>query len=95
MAGPELAPVQANAKCGASSMSEVDQWASFFRQWSKDSRVTKGDLEGEEVLYLHGANGTLELSSFLTTLKPIIENGSLKPWPIVYCGIVHREHLKR
>jgi hypothetical protein len=74
-------------------MDDIQKWDELLRNWDPSSRIILTDIDGEACLLLSDTKSSIELSLFLVAKRKLIENEMLKPWPIIYKGIVHREHL--
>jgi hypothetical protein len=76
-------------------MSEnLSMWELVLKKWDKTSTVELTNLFDENVLCLDAMKSNVDLDNFLAQCDVDVLNGRLQAWPIVYFGIVHRQHLR-
>jgi hypothetical protein len=75
-------------------MSEVACWEKVLRKWDSTAELVVASIFDEYVLVLRATKDSTDLENFLTQCDVDVLNGRLMAWPIVYCGVIHRKHLR-
>lgn len=75
-------------------MNERLRWENVLKKWDAESEVVLNMIFEEYVLVLRATRSSPDLENFLTQCDVDVLNSRLMALPIVYCGVIHRSHLR-